>query len=56
MGKTCCRPHFAIPEPIPLDIPRPDPNDDEDMEVPDQQALLYAFMAGLANISGLGYS
>ncbi len=35
----------------PTGHPRPDPNDDEDMEVPDQQELLDAFMAGLAKES-----
>ncbi len=41
--------HFAIPagDSSPQDIPRPDPNDDEDMDVPDQQELMDAFMAGI---------
>mmetsp|Transcript_55566 Transcript_55566/g.116267 ORF Transcript_55566/g.116267 Transcript_55566/m.116267 type:complete len:101 (-) Transcript_55566:31-333(-) len=45
--------HFAIPagDSSPLDIPRPDPNDYEDMDVPDQEALMDAFMAGLAKES-----
>jgi hypothetical protein len=40
--------HFAIPagDSSPLDIPCPDPNDDENMDVPDQQALMDASMAG----------
>ena len=43
--------HFAIPaacaagDSSPLDIPSPDPNDDEDMDVPDEQALMDASMA-----------
>jgi hypothetical protein len=35
----------------PLDTSGPDPNDDADMDIPDQQALLDAFMAGLCKES-----
>jgi hypothetical protein len=40
--------------PFPLDIPDDpcqDPNDDADFELPDQQELMDAFMAGLAKES-----
>ena len=46
--------HFASPDPTPLDITedtRQDPNDDEDFELPDQQALFDAFMDGLSKES-----
>ena len=37
--------HRAIPDASSQDIPYPDPNDDADMDVPDQQALMDALMA-----------
>ncbi len=37
--------HRAIPDASSQDIPCPDPNDDADMDVPDQQALMDAFIA-----------
>ena len=39
--------HRAIPDASPPDISYPDPNDDADIDVPDQQALMDAFIAGL---------
>jgi hypothetical protein len=40
--------HFAIPagDSSLLDIPCPDPNNNKDMDLPNQQALMEAFMAG----------
>jgi hypothetical protein len=45
--------HFSIPagNSSPLDISHPDPKDDEDMDIPDQQALMDASMAVLAKES-----
>jgi hypothetical protein len=41
---------FRSPDPRPLNIPKdtlPDPNDNADFELPDQNALIHAFLAGL---------
>ncbi len=51
--------HFAPPDPRPLEIlqdPRPDPNDDADFEIPDLDALIQAFLAGLSKESDTGDS
>ncbi len=46
--------HFALPDTNPLDTPddpRAEPHDPPDFELPDQQALFDAFMAGLSTES-----
>jgi hypothetical protein len=46
--------HQALPNPTPQDMPddhRPDPDDAADFELPDQQELIDAFMAGLCKES-----
>ena len=47
--------HHAIPDASPSDISYPDPNDDADIDVPDQQALMDAFIAGLAKESDFDF-
>jgi hypothetical protein len=47
--------HRAIPDASPRDISYPDPNDDADIDVPDQQALMDAFIAGLAKESDFDF-
>ncbi len=46
--------HFAPPDPRPLDIPKDtlsDQNNDADFELPDQNTLIHAFLAGLSKES-----
>ncbi len=51
--------HFAPPDPGPQDIPQaslPDPHGDADLELPGQDALIRAFLAGLSKESDTDFS
>ncbi len=54
-----CGQHFTIPDPRPLDSPEytcPDPNDDADLELPDQAVSIHAFLTGFSKESDSDFS